>query len=118
MIPSIPRHDPAFPEQLYQRGRVWPPINFLVYLGLKRYGLDKAGGALVERSLELLLQNWRDYRVVAETYSAMDGTGGRGPHTHPLYGWGGLLGFMAMIEHGEIEMPLAPVSHAGGGQKR
>jgi putative isomerase len=108
VIPAIPRTDPAFPEQIYQRGRVWPPINFLTYLGLKRYDQDAASRELAEKSLALLLKNWRSERIVAENYSAITGEGGRGPHTHPLLCWGGLLGFMALLEADKSLLPLGP----------
>lgn len=98
MLPMSPRHEPGFQEQLYQRGRIWPPINFLVYLGLRNGRCAEARQTLVKKSLALLLQGWREHGVVAETYSAIDGSGGRGEHTNPLYSWGPLLGFMAMIE--------------------
>lgn len=106
ILPSVPRTDPAFPEQLYQRGRIWPPINFLVYLGLRRYALADACRAMTDNGLSLLLKNWRENSVVAENLSGVDGTGGTVAHTHPLYGWGGLLGFMALIEHGHVSSPL------------
>ena len=35
VIPSIARNDPAFYDQNYWRGRIWGPMNFLVYLGLR-----------------------------------------------------------------------------------
>ncbi len=106
MLPAVPRTDPAFPDQLYQRGRIWPPINFLIYLGLRRYELTAACRAVADNGLSLLLGNWRENGVVAENLSAVDGVGGVGPHTHPLYGWGGLLGFMALIEQGYAPAPL------------
>lgn len=110
IIPAAPRNDPAFGEQLYMRGRIWPPLNFLVYLGLKRYGFDAARKVLVEKSEALLVKNWRERRVVPENFSAIDGTGGVGAHTHPLLTWGGLLAFIAMIEDGQVESPLSPVA--------
>lgn len=109
MLPAVPRTDPAFPEQLYQRGRIWPPNNFLTYLGLRRYGLAHASRAVADNGMELLLRNWRENRVVAENLSAIDGIGGVGAHTHPLYGWGGLMAFMALIEAGHAPSPLEDV---------
>jgi putative isomerase len=41
VIPSIARDDPAFKDQNYWRGRIWGPMNYLVYLGLTNY--DDAG---------------------------------------------------------------------------
>lgn len=109
MLPAVPRTDAAFPEQLYQRGRIWPPNNFLTYLGLRRYGLTEASRAVAGNASELLLKNWRENGVVAENLSAIDGIGGVGAHTHPLYGWGGLLGFMALMEHGHVPSPLEAI---------
>lgn len=50
ILPSIARNDPMYPEQDYWRGRIWAPMNFLVYLGLRKYNLPKARKALVEKS--------------------------------------------------------------------
>jgi hypothetical protein len=110
MIPAAPRNDPAFSEQLYMRGRIWPPLNFLTYLGLNRYGEQLAQKLLVEKSLALLLKNWRAHGLVPENFSAIDGTGGIGAHTHPMLTWGGLPALMALIENGRVKMPLAPVA--------
>lgn len=108
MIPSVPRHDPTFSEQLYWRGRIWPPMNFLVYLGLHRYRLDAARKELVAKSVAVLTRNWREQRTVPENFSAIDGSGGVGAHTHSLLTWGGLMGFMAMIEEGHLPAPFTP----------
>ncbi|PTX97870.1 trehalase family glycosidase [Opitutus sp. ER46] len=106
MIPAAPRNDPTFSEQLYMRGRIWPPLNFLVYLGLKRYGQDEARKRVVEKSLALLTRAWREHRVAPENFSAIDGSGGLGAHTHPLLTWSGLLAFISMIEDGRVTAPL------------
>jgi hypothetical protein len=107
MLPSIARNDPAFPEQSYWRGRVWGPMNFLVYLGLRRYdGLQEARRArldLVEKSKALLLKNWVARGHVLENYNAETGDdavapGGMGGDS--FYYWGGLLGTIALMESG------------------
>lgn len=106
VLPMSPRNDPTFAEQLYLRGRVWPPTNFLVYLGLRLYLPAVARRKLVDRSREIVLQSWKKYNVVAENYSAIDGTGGRETHTHPLHGWGGLFSFIGLIEAGYAKAPF------------
>lgn len=113
MIPAAPRNDPSFPEQLYMRGRIWPPLNFLVFLGLHRYGERTARAQVVEKSLALLLNNWREHRTVAENFSAIDGSGGIGAHTHPLLTWGGLAALMGLIEAGQVANPLATLRNPG-----
>ena len=42
IMPSISRDDPAYADQMYWRGRIWAPMNFLVYLGLRNYPLAQA----------------------------------------------------------------------------
>jgi putative isomerase len=118
MIPAAPRNDPAFAEQLYMRGRIWPPLNFLTYLGLHRYGEQGAQKLLVEKSLALLLKNWRAHGLVPENFSALDGSGGIGAHTHPMLTWGGLPALMALIESGRVKMPLAPIAPASANHAR
>ncbi len=109
MIPAAPRNDPAFAKQLYMCGRIWPPINFLTYLGLNRYGETAAQRLVVEKSLAMLLKNWREHGLVPENFSAIDGSGGIGEHTHPMLTWGGLPALMALIDSGKAKMPLGRV---------
>jgi len=106
IIPASPRCDATFAEQLYLRGRIWPPFNFLVYLGLKRSGCDAMARRVAENSVELLVSNWRAHGVVPENFSAVTGEGGRDAHTHPLHGWGGLLAMTALIEEGCAALPF------------
>lgn len=58
-LPSIARNDPAYPDQDYWRGRIWAPMNFLVYLALRRHDSDEARQArrqLAEMSERLILR--------------------------------------------------------------
>ncbi len=99
IIPSIARQDPAFPENSYWRGRIWGPMNFLVYLGLRNYDLPAARQALAERSLELILKSWREERRVYENYNSTTGAGGDVRNSASFYSWGGLLAFIALMEN-------------------
>lgn len=105
VLPSATRDDPAYPEQLYQRGRVWAPVNFLVYLGLKRAGQHAAAAELTRRSVELLMRNWRRRRGVFENYSAITGDGLDEAYSDPLYTWSGLLALMGLMESGVVPLP-------------
>lgn len=98
ILPSIARNDPAYPEQNYWRGRIWAPMNWLVYLGLRNYQLEKAQTELVKKSAQLLLKEWRQYRHIHENYNADTGEGCDKTNSDRFYHWGGLLGLMAMIE--------------------
>jgi glycogen debranching enzyme len=56
VLPSIARNDPAYPDQNYWRGRIWAPMNFLVYLGLRNYDVPEVQAELAAKSRRLLLK--------------------------------------------------------------
>mgnify|MGYP000343440749 CR=1 FL=1 len=105
MIPSITRDDPAFPDNEYWRGRVWGPMNLLVYLGLHNYTLPEARKQLADASERLLLQEWQAHHHVYENYNSVTGTGGDVDSADSFYSWGGLLGFIGLIEDGHVKPP-------------
>lgn len=110
MIPSISRNNPAFPHQSYWKGAVWPPLNFLVYLGLRDYGFDKVSGELAQKSDAMLLNNWQRLGMINENYSAITGTG-NDPRlsSDPFHSWGALMGLMSFIQDGYLPGPAAPL---------
>jgi hypothetical protein len=110
IIPSIARNDPAYNDNSYWRGRIWAPMNFLVYLGLRNYELSKTREKLAEKSAELLLKDWRQYRFVHENYNAETGEGNDVRNSDNFYHWGGLLGFIWLIEHGYVLPPEEPLT--------
>lgn len=99
ILPSIARNDPAYPDQRYWRGRIWAPMNFLVYLGLCNYNLPAARKELVEKSENLLLKEWVEKGHVHENYHADTGTGCDIGSSDAFYHWGGLLGLISVIEN-------------------
>ncbi len=76
IIPTISRDDPAFKEQQYWRGTVWPPTNYLVYHGLRREGFDREASALAVRGARLFLRSWVIYGLCRENYNSITGKGG------------------------------------------
>jgi len=104
VIPSIARKDPAFKDQDYWRGRIWGPMNYLVYLGLKKYSEPQVVTAreeLAAKSLELFLKEWRENGHVHENYNAITGTGDDVTSSDRFYHWGALLGLMELEEQGK-----------------
>lgn len=100
-LPSIARNDPAYPDQNYWRGRIWAPMNFLVYLALRRHGSNEACVArrqLAEMSERLILKEWRSHRHVHENYCAETGEGCNVGNSDRFYHWGGLLSLIALME--------------------
>ena len=102
VLPSIARNDTSFYQQDYWKGRIWAPLNFLVYQGLKNYPFPEVVKSLTEKSNNLLLKNWRETRGVFENYHA-SGIGrlpGEVPNrSDNFYHWGALLGYMYLLEN-------------------
>jgi hypothetical protein len=110
IMPSIARNDPAFKDNHYWRGRIWAPMNFLVYLGLRNYDLPEARKDLVERSEILLLKSWLSDHHVYENYNAETGRGDdAGSWSDEFYHWGALLGFINLMEKGYVPSPQLPL---------
>jgi len=105
IIPSIERNDPAFKDQNYWRGRVWGPMNYLVYLGLENYPYSRARKEFAQKSYELFLKEWREKGHVHENYNAMTGTGDDVTSSDRFYHWGALLGYVEYLEQTEVRLP-------------
>ena len=97
-LPSVSRDDPAVRDNVYWRGRIWPPLNFLVYHGLRRYGFTAEATALARRSYAMFAGPWREARQCAENYGAESGAVTDQPDTDTFYGWGALMPAMAVAE--------------------
>ena len=96
-LPSVARDDPAYGDNVYWRGRIWPPLNFLTYYGLKRLGLDATASELAEMSTRLFAQSWAK-RQCPENFSADTGEADDQPDTDTFYGWGGLMPMLGVAE--------------------
>jgi putative isomerase len=98
IIPSISRNDAAFKDQQYWRGRVWGPMNYLVYLGLENYDDAAVRKEFAEKSYALFLKEWREKGHVHENYNAITGTGDDVQSSDRFYHWGALLGYVEYLE--------------------
>ncbi len=108
VIPSIARDDSAFKDQDYWRGRIWGPMNFLVYLGLENYADKATRDAFAQKSYDLFLKEWRAHGHVHENYNALLGTGDDVQSSDRFYHWGALLGY---IEYLALRVPAQPQTH-------
>lgn len=105
VMPSIARNHKAFTDQNYWRGRIWAPLNFLVYVGMSNYNLTDARKDLVKKSYNLLMHNWLERGGIYENYNAITGYADDVPNSDPYYHWGALLGFMSFIEDNYLPKP-------------
>lgn len=99
ILPSISKNNAAYLDQNYWRGRIWAPLNFLVYLSMKEHNLTKPCRDICEKSLNLILKEWLEMGHVHENYSSLDGYGCGKENSDKFYHWGGLLSLIALIEH-------------------
>jgi len=99
VVPTVSRADPAFADQQYWRGTIWPPTNYLLYQGLRRVAAahgdaDALAAELAARSASLFLKTWRRHQLCCENYDARTGTwGGR-----RYQSWGPLLALVGVEE--------------------
>lgn len=98
VLPSISRNDPAFVDQFYVRGTIWPMLNYLVYQGINRYGFDDVARRFAQKSYDLFMGDWRVAQHDNEQYGAEGGNGGGDPH----YTWGALLPQIALDQYVDV----------------
>lgn len=110
MMPSIARNDVMFNKQRYWKGAIWPPLNFLAYLGLRNCGQQKACRELSEKSLKLLVTEWKRKGFVSENYSSITGTGDdQRLSSDRFHSWGALFGIISFIEAGHMPGTETPI---------
>jgi len=95
VIPTISRDDPAYKDQQYWRGTIWPPTNYLVYQGLKAYGFDAIASEFAKRSSALFLRSWENFQICPENYDSRTGEAGGQRHQS----WGPLFALIALEEY-------------------
>lgn len=102
VMPSVMRCHPAYPEQDYWRGRIWAPMNFLVYLAAQGHPLEAMRRDLAEKSKKLLLKEWLEKKHIHENYSALTGEGCDKKNSDRFYHWGALLAVIWLMECGRV----------------
>jgi hypothetical protein len=59
---NVARLDPSYDPNTYWRGPAWPPLNYLLWLAQKRWGLDDRADANYRRTLDgALTSGWAEY---------------------------------------------------------
>ena len=97
-IPGTARDDPAAQDNSYWRGRIWPPLNWFVWQGLRRIGRRAEASDLARRSFALFRGAWDARRLCPENYNAETGEPLDQPDTEGFYSWGALMPAMAVGE--------------------
>ncbi len=95
VVPTISRDDPAFNSQKQWRGTIMPPVNYLVFQGLKAYRFDAVAGELARRSSELFLRTFENYQICPENFDSLTGEAGGLRYQS----WGPLFALIALEEY-------------------
>ncbi len=98
VLPTISRDDPAFQDQQYWRGTIWPPTNYLVYQGLKAYGFDMVASEFARKSTELFLRIWKNYQLCPENFDSRTGEAGG----QRYQSWGPLFALIGLEEYLDV----------------
>lgn len=97
VLPSVSRDDPAYHDNVYWRGRIWGPLNFWVYQGLRRAGRDADARIIADKSWALFSHSWQD-RVCGENFNAETGAVLDQSDTDGFYAWGSLMPVLTVSE--------------------
>ncbi|HKC84545.1 MAG TPA: trehalase family glycosidase [Blastocatellia bacterium] len=73
-LPTISRDDPAFAAAAPGRGAIWAPMNYLVYLGLKRYGYHAEAAELARKALAIARSASEKTGRYDDQFSSADGS--------------------------------------------
>lgn len=100
MLPSCAFNDPSY-DNIYWRGAIWPPLNFLAYQGIKNYSAE-AAGELADKSHNLFIKAWKEHHYVFENINSAKGVAS--PEDQLMadryYHWGALMGILKFVENG------------------
>jgi hypothetical protein len=98
--PTVSRDDPAFqdpvnPSRQTWRGAIGPPVNYLIYEGLKAFGFDAEASEFAKKSAGLFLRAWENFQLSPENYHPLSGeAAGR-----RFRSWGPLFALLAVEEY-------------------
>lgn len=96
VLPASTIDDPASADDVYWRGRIWPPLVWWTWQGLRRAGRDAEADEVRQRAWAMFLDGWRERRC-QENYHANDPGRDHNPDSDSFYGWGALLPLMMVI---------------------
>jgi putative isomerase len=98
VLPSSAQDDPASADNVYWRGRIWPPHLFLVWEGLRRYGLDELASEVAARAWAMFAPGWMESRICRENFHRNDPLGDDSVDADRFYSWGALIPAMRMLD--------------------
>ena len=107
--------DPATPDDVYWRGRIWPPLVFLTWEGLRRAGYAAEAAELAERAWTMFAAEWTERRRCRENYKIDPAADPEVDDSDGFYTWGALLALLPLLERGDAS-PWSGLTLAPGGE--
>ena len=101
-LPSTPFDDPVSQENSYWRGRIWPPLNYFTWEGLRRNGETQLAHELADRTWEMFRAEWESNRHCHENFHIRDPKLHDSPDSDPFYSWGALIPLMRACEAADV----------------
>jgi putative isomerase len=101
VLPSSAHDDPASADNVYWRGRIWPPHLFLVWEALRREGRMELAAEVASRAWRMFEAGWGEARICRENFHRADPAGDDSPDSDCFYSWGALIPAMRMLEEGD-----------------
>lgn len=102
-LPASTFDDPASADRVYWRGRIWPPMVYLTWEGLRRYGFDREAAEVAERAWTMFADGWRDRRCL-ENLDPDGPDGDASSDTDDFYTWGALLPLVASLQRADVDL--------------
>jgi putative isomerase len=113
-LPASSRDDPASADRVYWRGRIWPPLVYLVYEGLVRSGHLDVAEQLADRAWDTFAPAWSE-RLCLEHFDPDGPDQDFGPDVDPFYTWGALLPLLRVLHRRDVSPWLGTVLDASQG---
>lgn len=95
IVPSISRDDTEYSDQDNWRGKIWSPLNYLIYQGLKAYAFDAVAAEYAKKSAELFMRSWENFQLCPENFDSRMGEAG----AQRFQSWGPLFALIALEEY-------------------
>jgi glycogen debranching enzyme len=100
VLPTISKDHPAFPDQQYWRGSIWPPSNYFAYQGLKRYQFDSLAHHFALKSTNMFMENYeKKGGACNENFDTRTGQG----QGQKYQSWGPLFAMLMVEEFIDFE---------------
>lgn len=72
-LSTVAYNDPAYNQQVYWRGTVWAPVNYLLFQGMKRYAKPEQRNEFARSSVDIFMRNWEFCGACGENYLSTTG---------------------------------------------